>query len=579
MAIAEKKEKGLKINELEDMAWRGYEAMRPHRNLRYAMMSEYAGSNYNVSVALRPVIVNDLEQLVTVMTSLLAPQDLRCLMITDDPRAARNADNLRIAVNDSVEKVGLANAMSLVIADAIFGLGTLRCGLAGTGGLMPSDEEDLDPGEAYVSRIDFDDMVCDMRAKSWKQQRMIGNFYRVPEEVFRATDKIDGEDKDRVKADVEDESRDGSNAVHEIGGDSRWGDDKWDGWVTLLDVWVPRHETIYTLDGLRGAGRLLMKSKPGADPYHPLGFRWLSNNVLPIGPAANVFDLHCAENRIYRKIIRQTDRQKEVHAVGGGDEKDARKFIDANDGDYISTNAMDAPATIRTGGPDNSVLATGIHLGQKFSKQAGNLDLVGGLGASSPTATQDQQLGAAGGVRISAMRREVMEVIRGVMEKLAAYAQSNPLLRHKTTLKYGVASITREIGPEDVQIEGSYRVDVEPYVSGFKSPEQRMAEIDRFMSGFILPAAGLLAQTGNEPDFGAYLRIKQRYGMSELSELVKARPEGRAEVQDRSHEAGAGYGNAGGGMQGPRGRSESTPQGQENEMMQQLMTAARSNGA
>ena len=108
-----------------------------------------------------------------------------------------------------------------------------------------------------------------------------------------------------------------------------------------------------------------------------------------------------------RQLVREAQRYKVVGRTRGVDSEDAERIRAASDGEIVGVDNPEAIQEKMFGGLDQRNFAFMLQIKQLFSWQAGNLDLMGGLGAQSETATQDQLLHASASQRMAGRLDEV----------------------------------------------------------------------------------------------------------------------------------------------------------------------------
>lgn len=120
-------------------------------------------------------------------------------------------------------------------------------------------------------------------------------------------------------------------------------------------------------------------------------------------------------NRVFRKLGRQSDRQKTVTLVQAGQEDDGRRLVESSDGDVIRTDRPEGTREARFGGVDQPTLAFLVQLKDLFVYMGGNLDALGGLGKLSETVGQEQLIAKSASARIADMQETATKAVKQVV--------------------------------------------------------------------------------------------------------------------------------------------------------------------
>jgi hypothetical protein len=160
------------------------------------------------------------------------------------------------------------------------------------------------------------------------------------------------------------------------------------------------------------------------------------------------------------------------------------------------------------------------------NRQAGNLELAGGLGPQSKTATQDKLLNANAGAQTADLQDDVVNAIASAVSAMLWYAHHDPkqTLEAQETLK-GTADVTltRTTTPEEryqVPFE-SMQLTVDPYSLMHQTPQQRLEQIQNIVQQVVVPMMPILQQSGIRFDVEKYLqKIGEYADIPDLDEII-----------------------------------------------------------
>ena len=441
--------------------------------------------------------------------------------------------------NQEIEDMNLANTLQRVVVDALFSLGICKVSLA-----TPAESAvaafEVAAGGVMCERVDLDDFVFDVHARDFSEVSYIGHRYRVPLELVREDSKLYTKArKDLAPSTPSPYNLEGDERISTLGKGPYAGDsEEFEDLVDLWEIYLPRHKLVLTLadDNLSGATAqsggvpLALREQswlgPYCGPYHLLSYGLVPGNAMPKGPIQDLLDLHEAVNRSYRKVLRQTERQKEVMAVQGGATEDGSRIMEASDGDIIRVDNPEHPRPMVMGGANQAVLATAIHLKDLFGYMAGNLDMMGGLSPQSKTLGQDKLLAENASRAIADMQDRTITYTAKVIESMCWFWHNDPFKVMKSI--YSPAglpelAIVQQVGPEQrmaLPFE-ELKVKIDPYSMAHATPQSRLGTLNQVVQQIILPALPLLQQQGVVFDMQAYLQKVASYAdMPDLAELL-----------------------------------------------------------
>ena len=545
------------------------QAFRKHR---LEVIREYVGKHYSDDSAPDKVPVNLLELAINVYRRHLVSGMPQSLVTTKNPRLKRPRLKLELALNELHKQIHFGDTMATAAMDALISWAVVKVGQYAAGEVAVGGTRRR-IGRPYCDLIDLDDWVHDVPAKHWDMMSYCGHRYRAPLETAKEDKTL--QDRDKLRADATDELMEGEDQVSEV---SR-GQDKLDegtflDMVQLWDFWLPGDNVIITASlDTKVIHRTRDWEGPGEGPFYRLNLQDVPGQIVGLAPSLLWLDIHTAANILYRKLIRQSDRQKTVGGFRSGADRDADNVVKANDGEMLRMDDPNSVKEYRFGGVDNNNLAFAIHLADKFSWLAGNLDALGGLSAMSDTVGQDYMLQQRASERLKSLQGRVRNFVRQVSEALAWHLHTDPLLKIPLSRRVGNTEIPMEYGPQDRQGQlHDYTIDIEPYSLYDRTPQERLTMLTQVFQTFIAPFAPLMAEQGITVNYDGLLRQVGRLGnLPELEDIIIFGPKGEGgggDVRSRmAPNTSRTYERV--------NRSASTRKGRDAEMMGQLLGAGR----
>lgn len=534
-----KKDADIDINRLCEAMHRSRLSLRYYRAQRREMVRQYVGSHYSEDGAREQVPVNLLSMYVSVVSRSLIAKNPRVLLSTFKREYKPVVSAMQSWANSEIERTNLANTLQRVVLDALFSVGICKVALA-----SPADSAamawNLPAGLPFAERVDLDDFVYDVHARDFSEVSFIGHSYRVPLEVIRDS-KIYGKGRKDLQATTDpiyDEF--GEERVNVIGRGTYTGNsEEFEDHIDLWEVYLPRHRLVLTLaddyltggtgtgnGGVEEALRYQRWLGPDSGPYHILGYGFVPGSAMPKGPMQDLMDMHMIANKLFRKLERQAERQKDLLIVVGGADADGNRVQQANDGDIIRNDNPDRLKAVSHGGPNQQNFAFFQVVKQLFSWLSGGLEIMGGMGPQSKTASQDEMLNENSHAGIEDLQDRTVQYTSKVASALCWYWHHDPFRVMKTVATIpGLAGmgLPRQLTPQQ-RMGVSYDdldVRVDPYSIQHSTPKSRMQALNQVMQGIIIPMMPLLQSSGITVDINAYLGHYANYmDMPELQDVV-----------------------------------------------------------
>lgn len=522
------------IRRLSSSVFKAHDALDGFRENRRDAVNEYAGSYYSSkpSSTSTHMPVNMLALMVDIYQMYLAGDSPQVMLSTNNKELKVAAADWEAIINSEIKDIQLDDTIRRWVLEAIFGLGVLKCGL------VDSEYIELLPGtpvptqEYYCDVIDLDDFAYDTSAPSFSKAAWVADRYRVDKDALEDA----GYDKSAVREALSSESEtisytDGNRASHvgmpETEDFANNKEEYLVDQVEVWDVWIPEKQLIVTIPNKKECTRPLRVVDwvgPSRGPYHFLSFLDVPGNAMPLAPAQLMRSMNKSINAIFRKLVAQANRQKTVTAVLNSSVKDGNAIRKARDGDMITVDDVNGVHEIKFGGPAPENLAFGLQLDQMFSRLAGNLDAMGGLGAQADTAAQEQMIGSAASKKAGKMARAVVDRTVEVIEDMLFYLWSDP---HRVYT--GTRPILGTELQEPVRIEPSDRigdmaeftVKVEPYSMQYRGPQQKVQEVVNLIN-LTAPLLPYFQQQGMQINSTKLYSLLAKYlSMPEINEIFE----------------------------------------------------------
>jgi hypothetical protein len=501
--------------------------LKPFRKNRKETLKQYVGTHYSDSGATYDQPMNLMELAITTYQQQLVGKCPQALVNTPHRKLKPTARDLELALDHLFEhEIDLGETARDGTFDALFSMGIFKVGL-NVSATHELQGWDMDPGQVFVETVDLDDWVHDMSVKKWENISYAGDRYRMPTDVLKAsnlyddavTDKLPRKKDQEIKANDEDSSS--------LSGESHQDEAKLHDTTAVWDIWLPLEGLVITItddDGFNNPLRVVKWEGPEHGPYLRLSFNKVPSNTMPLPPMAVLRDLNSLANGMFRKLDRQARRQKTILGVRSGKEKDGRKIIEANDGDTITLDDPKSSQEYKFGGIDQASLAFLVHVLDRFSYMAGNLDTMGGLSPQADTLGQEELLAGGSSQRINRMRNRVQKVLKQICEDVAYYLVNDPLIRLPLVKRVPKTDIEIPIEFTSEMVEGDflqYNFSIQPHSLRDYSPEEQLNKIAQIFQQYVAPFAQLMAEQGKTIDFHALFDVIGRYAnLPELKDIL-----------------------------------------------------------
>lgn len=511
--------------------------LKPYRDARLEAVKQYVGYHYSEGGSEQKVPVNLVAKYVQIIARSLVPNTPRVMLSTQKRESQPAVAAMQEWLNARLAATHFEKVIERWVVDALFSVGIMKVAL-GTPADSASTGYTAQVGTPFAACVDLDDFVFDVGARTFSEASYIGHRYRVPLEVAEKLDDFDkkarGELAGAATPDDHRINQDGDDRIGVVGTGWQGGEVRdYEPMVDLWEVYLPRTKRVVTFASDRGGvpnqSRRPLKNQewvgPDCGPYHFLELMVVPGNAMPSAPIHHLIDLHEFINHGYRKLVNQMQRQKEVLPVRGGQFDDAKRLVQASDGEAFPCDNADTLKAVNYGGPNPVNAQFTTHLADVFNRQAGNLDLLSGAAPQSKTATQDKLLADNASSGVADMQVKTTRGIAGILEAHSWYWWYHPqqVMTSKKTLP-GLPDIgvNRTLYPgQHVDPSGKsvmkragrfedLMVRVDPYSLVYRSPQQRLQFLLTLFDKFS-PAMPMLSSQGVQMDMQFFIKKIAEY--------------------------------------------------------------------
>ena len=506
--------------------------LQPYRENRYDAIRQYVGRHFSGDGAMERVPINMVELATNIYVNHLVGTNPRALVTTKYDEYRPAASTLTLAIEETIKRIKLKEALRTSVLEAIFSMGIMKVGID-VRVEMEYENRVVPVIHNFAEAVTLDDWVHDLEAHRMRDVAFCGNRYRVPIDFVMGNSDFDKKALEMLHPTpktVYNEQGDMRASTITRGEYYDW--DEHEAMVELWDIFLPRENLMVTIaaetSSFDSLGERPLKvmdwEGPPDGPYHFLRFQEVPDGSMPLPPVATWLDLHELANHLFRKAARQAERMKEILTVGPGGEEDGSRVVNANDGEVVRVNSPELMRAIRFGGTDQGVLALSQLARQLWSASAGNIDMLGGLGPQSETVGQDTLLNANANKRVQGMQNQVLDFTADTVRSIAWWLWDDPIVDLPLQKNIG-SGLTIPVSFKPETRRGKfleYEIDIHPYSMEYKSPQQRISQLLQIVQGFLLPIMPMFQQQGITLDLEKLLHMIADYqDLPELEEILK----------------------------------------------------------
>jgi hypothetical protein len=515
---------------------RSRQILQHTRRQRYELAQQYAGQLYSEAGPPQPVPVNLLALYVSIVHRALFSKNPRVMLSTFQRQHRATVQTMQLWSNEELETIDFAGTLERVVLDALFCVGIVKSSLVRPGDSAMTGFQ-TKAGEPMVQRVDLDDWAFDPHCRDLGEAGWMAHRFRIPKAAAEA-DYGRKKIKDLEASTDRPQNAEGDDRLTMLFRGNVGTIDEFEDMIDLWEVYLPRHQKIITLCDADLAGPSQIENGehpealdekswigPRSGPYKILAYSRVPGNPMPIGPLMQLLDLHHFANSSYRKLMRQTRDFKKITAARSGT-LDGKKILDANDGDMVPVDDPNNIKDVVTGGPDQQVFAMFMEAMKLFKELGGNLDMMGGLGPQSRTATQDTMLEKNASRSLADMQERTVKFTAECVKSMCWFWHNDPYKTIKT--KYQVPGLPHvftnlAVTPEQRQRIPweDLKIKIDPYSIRYSTPEARLQGLNAVVQQVILPMLPLLRQSGKNFNVDEYLQKVAGYlDLPDLIDLV-----------------------------------------------------------
>ncbi len=511
--------------------------LEPYRVARREAVRRYAGDQWSTETSRVPRPVNFLSLYLQLVSRSMIANSPRVTLGTmkRDQKAVVSA--MEEWANPEIVRMGLADSLWRGGIDALYCLHVMKVALA-TPGESEKSGWNLKAGQPFAACIDLDDWVMDNHARTLRDLSWCGHRSRVPVEALKNSKLYAAAKRKALQSNPDRQfNQTGDERISMLGRQFVANDlvEVYE-FVDLWEIYLPYERMIVSLVSADGDCPDMAEDGeafderpwvgPDSGPYHFLSIMPpVSGNAMPKGPVQDLIDMDEALNGIFQKLIDQAARQKDLLGMAAQADSDALRITEARDGEVIRVDNPDKIKPMGFGGPNPNNQAFALGLWDFLNKLGGNLELMGGLGAQSKTATQDKMLNANAGMSVRWMQSAMVAHTSRVIEALCWFWHHHPqkVMTSHHPIEGLSQPIERTVTPAErrrIPFE-SLDVKVDPYSLQHQSPEEKLGFLNNVVAQILTPLMPLMQQQGLSIDVKRYLELVAEYGSSfDLMDVV-----------------------------------------------------------
>ncbi len=461
-------------------------ALEPFRKVRKGLVEDYAGSWYSPSIKKPKTLVNLINQTARIYTVALASHNPQVLVSSPRTENYAFARRFEVNLNKLISDMALDQTFQAIVLDAFFCLGCAVVMMRDTDtrfhGLLESEEDVwLDPGEPWLNRVSLDDLILDMPAKELSKMRYCGHRYRADFEKVMDEPGYSKAAKEKLYSSHR-QHMDSVGATRDIGSDhGQAQDDDLKDMIWLQDVWIAENRSVVTMAVEGDSGVLIEREWKGsqAGPYKFLSLGIVPDNLIPSSPAMNLKGMNDMQNRLYRRIEKDSDAHRIVNVYSPMGADDAKNIKSEERNGWVRSNNPQDVRQVEVGGVDQRDLAVATYMQEVFDRMAGNLQAMGGLGPQASTVGQEELVMGQLSRTEADMRTNVVTFAAETLLDLGRLMWDDQTLELQTSM---------EVGTSGIEVDSSWTADyrmgnfedyefrVEPFSMVFKTPQQKLQE-------------------------------------------------------------------------------------------------------
>ena len=507
--------------------------LRTFREKRQELVRKYVGAHYSDRGDHRRMPVNLMEMAINIYARQLAANNPQVMIETQNQKLKSGAADLEAELNYCLRKQKFSKTLYASVVDALFSVGIVKTGLHYEGALNEYGMENP-VTKPFASCVDLDDWVHDASANHWESIAFCGHRYKVPLDYAKENEYFNQKAREDLKAYSRDDGgvyADGekSSEIEKLSRSEGWGEDAdaFEDRVELTELFLPRYRLVVTFGNEQGSSSKFLSEQqwegPDVGPYHMLGFSPVPNNIMPLSPGSILRDLHELANSLFCKLADQAERQKTIVGYRGAASEEAERVQKAADGEMYRMDNPEAVREFKFGGADQVTMAFLIQSKDLFSYLGGNLDVLGGLGPQSETATQDKLIAAGASKRISDMQDRVVDFATEIVRSIGWYQWEDPLIDMQVPKPIPGAGRSLMIPVNAGTRKGDYYdydITIDPYSMVHQSPASKLQMMTELFQAMVAPFVQQLSAQGIEINFESLLKKCGKYANVDMNDVL-----------------------------------------------------------
>ena len=469
-----------------------YDWLGDHRQSALHQLKLFCGQHYNRKLdAGRNQSMNLIRTAITTLASSVTPDNTSIDITSKHREVFPYGLELATATNQVAESIAAQKAIAMAILQTFYSMGIIKVGHDRESAkyfVMEGVEGRLT--DMFLDFILFDDWVHDVTARWLPECRFMGHEYALPLErvldskEFKNTENLQSDTRANVTAsgEVRTDATDEQYGVEDI--------------VYVRELFLPVENVVITTPRAKSQQHRLMRRVDKKDtPFHLLSFFDVLGSVMPLPPGADLIDLHEQVSDAQWKLRLQMLEQKDWWAVQGGSAGDANTILKVRHGQVVKLQNPQMIQEFHSGGPSSQISAFVGNLMNWFNWNSGNINLTGGLAATSETLGQEEILANAASTYQRNMGRRVQGFVTGILKAIAHMVHTDKTIELKLLKRIPNSNISIPFTYKAGKRDGKWLecvFSMLAYGAKHLSPNEQYTALRRLMQDFILP----LVQTG-----------------------------------------------------------------------------------
>lgn len=530
--------------QIQQAAKAGFDRLKVYRNSRAEFIKTYAGQYYQKKYGLtgdQPL--NLLFNAVRIMVPNLVMRNPKFEISTNFAEHKMYAELLSRGVNFVGEQTKLKSLLRAWIVDALFGFGIMKTTLNSSQHTVTIDDLEIDPGQVCSDNVSIDNFTFDPTCTKhlFKDATFLGHASIIPRQQLL---DAKGYDHDLINKIPTIDSYLKQKDSKEIS-KGNFGNDyaSWRQLIRVVELYIPRANALVTIPDPRIITfdkfiRTVEYYGPDSGPYTFLSFTPpVPDNPIPIAPVSMWYDLHNSTNTMFKKLLDQALRQKDIVVYNPAEADAAQDMLEAKDGEAIATSDPNGVDVKSFGGQKQSNETMVNSLQTWFSLMAGNVEQLGGTSSDAATATQAEMLQANANVTIEDSRDIIYDGTSNIGRNMAWYLHNDPLIDIPVPYRLNdEEEVTIHLTPEDRRGDFlEYTFNTKAKSMSRLDPVIKTQRVLEFATN-VIPAAANAAQIcmqmGTPFNFPKYVtKIAEEMGLEDFVSEFFEDPEFQQKMQ------------------------------------------------